>query len=180
MPMRNLSWFFLLAFASCMKAPDPARAMGPPPDSGPPTLVFQAPEGWEEMPSSQSILLASWTLPGEGIANISWMGNRPEIKQANLQRWIDQFKDRDRLESGALEGFSTHPVTLLEVEGTLAQTRQVGGGDPRTGWALLGSVVDTSEGPVYLKVVGPLKEIQTQREAVLKALRNLDLVHQGK
>ena len=44
----------------------------------------------------------------------------------------------------------------------------------------MGSVVDTSEGPVYLKVLGPLKEIQTHREAVLKALRSLDLVRQGK
>jgi len=155
--------------------------MGPPPDAAPPTLVFQAPEGWKEMPSSQSILLASWTLPGEGIANISWMGNRPEIKQANLQRWIDQFEDRGRLmKSGTPEDLSIRPLTLLEVEGTLAQTRQVGGGDPRVGWALLGSVVDTSEGPVYLKVVGPLKEIQAYREVVLKALRNLDLVRQGK
>ena len=84
------------------------------------------------------------------------------------------------MESGTLGGFSTHPVALLEVEGTLTQTRQVGGGNPRVGWALLGSVVDTSEGPVYLKVIGPLKEIQTHREAVLKALRSLDLVHQGK
>ena len=126
MPMRILPWISLLALLSCMKAPDPARAMGPPPEKGPPTLVFQVPEGWEEMPSSQSILLASWTLPGEGIGNISWMGNRPEIKQVNLQRWINQFEDRGRSETGALEGLSTHPVTLLEVEGTLAQTRQVG------------------------------------------------------
>ena len=178
--MRILPWISLLALLSCMKAPDPARAMGPPPEKGPPTLVFQAPEGWEEMPSTQSLLLASWTLPGEGIGNVSWMGNRPEIKQANLQRWIDQFEDRGRSETGALEGLSTHPVTLLEVEGTLAQTRQVGGGDPRVGWALLGAVVDTPEGPVYLKVVGPSEEIQTHREAVLKALRSLDLVKQGK
>ena len=181
MTMRIFPWMIALSVASCMKAPDPVRAMGPTPNPEPtpaaaPRLIFHALPDWKEVPSAQEILLAAWELPKNGIANVSFMGNRPELKNANLQRWAAQFDTPEEPRIEQLKGESHYPITVIEVSGTLTQTRQVGGGDPRGNWALLGAVVETAQGPVYLKVLGPQENIQAQRTAVLEAIRKLDFV----
>ena len=54
----------------------------------------------------------------------------------------------------------------LVLEGTLNATAQLGGGDPREDWMLIGAIMVKDFGPVYLKVMGPSADLESQVEAI--------------
>lgn len=161
-----------------MKAPDPAgMAQGGAADAGePPEVEMSAPAGWTVQPRDQAFYLGKWALPGGGVATLSWLG--PDASTAfivqNVERWTAEWTTPAgepvldyRFGRETNGGRTMH---RLELEGTLTGVRQLGGGEPRAGWALHGAVIETPRGPLFFKLIGPREEVAAQRDAAWAAL----------
>ena len=180
---------FSIVGASCTKAPDPSRGLKKPqqaPAQAPqvPLVQLVPPTSWSEKPLTMSFYLKMWDLPEGGAANLSWLGNQPDIIQANLDRWYGQWKvaDGNPQDAAVVEpllnpaGQPTHfPTTLATLKGTLVSTSSVGGGEPREGWMLAVAVSETPQGPLYFKVMAPEKVVETSLNEFKAMLLNLDV-----
>jgi hypothetical protein len=102
--------------------------------------------------------------------------------QANVDRWIGQFEQPDggaskskaKTETKTINGL---PVTMIDLTGTYK-----GGGTmmsagappaPKTGFRLLGAIVEGKSGPVYFKLTGPAKTIAAAQADFQKMLSSL-------
>lgn len=172
----------LLVFGSlggCMKAPDPLKMSGGAtsvPQSDP-ELVVTAPSDWTVTEPQHSFYLNTWELPGGGVANISFFGDKPSIVQDNLTRWVNQFQNADGTPVETAENFSLNDAPMetqmIFVEGTLVSTAQIGGGEARENWMLIGAVIEAPHGQLYVKVIGPRDGLHQQMGAVQQMLRDL-------
>jgi len=175
---------------ACMKAPDPNKisgqrssARGSAPTAPPtgeahtPALEVTAPGDWTETPPKHSFFLKTWDLPGGGIANISYLGPNESTINDNLSRWVGQWTNADGTPVEKVEQFSLDDAgmetMLIMLEGTLASTAQLGGGPARTDWMLIGAVVTSSQGPLYVKALGPKDSLHAQMGEVQKMLREM-------
>lgn len=181
----------LLALAACMKAPEPPAAPADPhaglqmprPAAAPPLLFeMAAPEGWRPLPPDQSFYLAKWALPGEGggLCTVSASVGGVEI---NIQRWLGQFEGAggaSARETARIQDLSgaPYPTTTVVCQGTLADTRQVGGGPPRTDWMLAGAAIESPHGPVFVKAVGPRSVLEPVLEQLWAAVRKARIEHE--
>lgn len=179
--------------ASCMKAPDPdvglrqAQSGGNASTSAPepagedtrPVVTFAGLNGWEAKQPAMNFQLASWSLPGGGAATISWLGPSKDTIAMNLDRWLGQWQtaNGEPSQDGEItpDADGNLPFTFVRVAGTLTDVRQVGGGEPRTEWVLLGAIVDSPKGPLYVKAVGPNAELGAQAEAFQAAVRKIEV-----
>lgn len=187
MTLRLLPFLLVMSLGACMKAPDPdvglrqasgeANAAQETESTEPPQVSMPALEGWTETPTSLGFQLARWELPEGGHATISWLGASSDTIAMNLDRWLGQWQTATGApaQDGRLEPDQegNHPFTFVRVEGTLTDTRQVGGGDPRAEWMLLGAIVESPRGPLYVKVVGAQSVLGEQETAFREAVRAL-------
>ena len=182
----------LLLLAACMKAPQPPAALGAPsdphaglamPQASPPaaapsgelSFAMEAPAGWTEVPPDMAFYLAKWTLPGDGGGVCTVSADVGPIDM-NLPRWYGQWQ----VPGGSAEASAEHnrlpetryPTRTVVVRGTLAETRQVGGGPPRADWMLAGAIIEHPQGPIFVKAVGPQAVLEPQLEELWRAVAN--------
>jgi len=130
-------------------------------------LSFEVPASWASEAPSSSMRLAQYSVPGpEGqapaeCALFHFPGQGGSV-QANLDRWYDQFSQPDggsTAEKAQVENFEAggHPVTFVRATGTYMASMgpMAGGGEPLTGYALGAGVIETEQGPWFLKCTGP-------------------------
>ena len=90
--------------------------------------------------------------------------------EANIQRWIGQFQGSPKTEtevveiSGTKVSFLTATGTYLESAGPFATEKTA-----KPGYVLLGAVLESDQGNVFVKLVGPEKSV----EQVEKSFRTL-------
>jgi len=172
------------SLSGCMKAPDPTTVSGSSASANEgkvthsePKLTLTAPADWTETEPQHSFFLKTWELPGGGIANISYLGNNPKIIEDNQQRWVNQFRTADGSPIEKVEKFglddAPFETSMIFVEGTMVATAQIGGGDHRENWMLIGAVMMAPHGPLYVKVLGPRESLHPQIGAVNEMLRGL-------
>jgi hypothetical protein len=161
--------------AACAKAPDAAlfanKPQAPMPTAPAPTTVtMDVPENWQSIEIDQPFYLAKWDLPNGGRATISYLGSNVESVAMNIDRWMGQWSvqgsspEDARVFEGKIIG--EQEVYQMTLEGTLNSTAQVGGGDPRADWMLVGAIMLKDFGPVYLKVVGPGDDLRDQADVL--------------
>ena len=136
-------------------------------------------DGWESKQPAMDFQLASWDLPGGGAATISWLGPSMETVGMNLDRWFRQWQTAsgEPSKDGEIipDAEGNLPFTYVRVAGTLTDVRQVGGGEPRADWVLLGAIVESPKGPLYVKAVGPQAELGAQAEDFMAAVRKIEV-----
>ncbi len=133
----------------------------PSPASGPPALTWEAPATWQEAPNPNAMRLATYRAPGGVDIAISRAGGSTE---ANIQRWIAQFDDmgRDTRIERTVHGL--HVVTV-DVAGTYGSGGMATGApaESQTGWALVGSIVETRSPSYFFKMTGPAAAVRAAR-----------------
>ena len=172
----------LVPSMGCMKAPDPTSMAGESSSPSPeatraPHVHSQAPSDWTETAPEHSFYLNTWSLPGGGLANISYLGSNTEIIADNIDRWIGEWTSEsgapiDQVQRYEIED-SVLDTAMVSLEGTLVQTRQLGGGPARENWIFFGAVLLTDMGPLYFKAVGPINSLKGQRNEVETMLKTL-------
>ena len=151
------------------------------------SLKFTVPPGWIEEERTSSMRVAQYRLtPAEGDTEngsvvLYYFGQgQGGSTAANIERWVSQMKQADsrskevakeeRLEVNGLR------VATVDVAGTYVAETTPGSGtfENRSGYRLLAAVVETPNGPYFLKLVGPEKTVARWNESFLGFLKSFE------
>jgi hypothetical protein len=142
------------------------------------TFSYAIPPGWQKQPNSSSMRVGEFSLPhADGDAEdaqfvIYYFGGSGGTIDANLQRWIGQMQQPDGKPSSAVAKKETRSVnglklTLLDVSGTYVAETAPGATERhnKPNFRLRAGVVETPQGPYFLKLTGPAKTIAKWEKA---------------
>lgn len=135
-------------------------------------LTFTAPGEWKPIATSSSMRVAQWALPHvpgdtqDGELVVYYFGGQGGSVEANIERWTGQMKQPDgrpssavmKRESRTINGLS---VTLVDVSGTYVAEMSPGSSQLHNspGFRMRAGVVETPNGPYFIKLVGPARTI---------------------
>jgi hypothetical protein len=135
-------------------------------------LTFTVPDGWRQSPPSSSMRVAEFTLPrAAGDAEdaqliVYYFGGSGGSVDANLTRWIGQIQQPDGKSSSAAAKKETRKVnnlvlTLVDASGTYIAEMSPGATarNNKPHFRLRAGVVETSNGPYFIKLTGPEKTV---------------------
>lgn len=153
----------------------PRARVAPPTADEPGVLTWTAPEGWQTAPNPSTMRLATYRIAHVGKdtedaeLSVSRAGGGTD---ANIQRWVGQFDDagKDTRATRTVRGLK---VTTVEVSGSYQGGGMMGGAAKKTGWSLLGAIVETQGSSYFFKMVGPTATVQSARGAFNKMLDSI-------
>ncbi len=150
-------------------------------------MHFLMAEEWKvERPSSMMRLYQASIPPAGGdkiegeIAFFAPIGGSVED---NINRWTSQFTQPDGSDSKT-------KVTVEDIQGDKYKTKQVSltGTMPavampgkvtppdRTGWMMLGAIIETPSGPWYIKATGPEKTLTAAKDKFLTLTKSVQII----
>lgn len=168
------------AFAQDPKEPAQDRRAEPtdrfPGGSGP-KVVFKLPTSWKVGEPKNSMRLAEYQLPGDQKATclVFWFGEKGAGPvEANIKRWVDGFQSESQPRREVLEPTKGIKVSLVDHSGTYVAPVTPGSEKQHNepNWRLLGAVVETPTGPIYVRAVGPEAAIAASREDFMSWLKS--------
>jgi hypothetical protein len=136
-------------------------------------LTFATPDGWKTSPPTSSMRVAEFTLPraagdpddAQLIVYYFGAAGAGSI-DANMQRWIGQMQQADgkpssaaaKKESRKVNGLT---VSLVDVSGTYTAETAPGASAHHNSanYRLRAGVVETPQGPYFIKLTGPEKTV---------------------
>jgi hypothetical protein len=135
-------------------------------------LTFTTPPGWQTVKPASSMRVAEFTLPrAAGDAEdaqlvVYYFSGQGGSVQANIDRWVGQMQQPGGKPSGATAQRTTRKVnglavTLLDISGTYVAEMSPGATERnnKPNFRLRAGVVETANGPYYIKLTGPEKTI---------------------
>ncbi|MBI2950429.1 MAG: hypothetical protein HYY23_22600 [Verrucomicrobia bacterium] len=153
------SWFFAVAF-SAYAAEAPAKfKVG--------EFMFTRPAKWEWIEVTSAMRKAQLKVVDEKIKGagevVFFAGNMGGV-QANVERWFGQFQEaRDKKTEEVT--VAKHKVTYASIQGTYLSGMP---GEPKTAMkdhALLGAIVTSPQGDVYVRLTGPVELVKSSTAA---------------
>ena len=147
-------------------------------------LTFQAPEGWEYRHPASAMRRAELGVRAEdGTAGlvVYFFGNRGAgSAQANIDRWVGQFKNPDGSGLAHVKPIKRKIAGLevLQVEVAGTYVGGMGSGTPgegQPGQRMIATIVKTPRGPFYFKFLGADAVVQSQRRALGSLLTSMKL-----
>jgi hypothetical protein len=149
-------------------------------------LKYDTPNGWVVKPSASSMRVAEFVLPKaagdseDASLAVFFFGGQGGSVQANLDRWIGQMtqpdgrasKDVARTTRLSPRGL---PITLVELSGTYVAEVSPGSTERfnKPGFRLRAAVIETKEGPYFVKLTGPEKTVARWDDAFMTFLKSL-------
>jgi hypothetical protein len=151
------------------------------------TLKFDAPAGWVSKPPSSSMRLAEFTLPKvegdseDATLTVFFFGaSQGGNVQANVDRWVGQMTQPDGRDSKDVAKTSTLTshglaITLVDVTGTYTAEMRPGSAEHfnEPGFRQCAAVVETSGGPYFVKLTGPVKTVAKWNDSFVAFLKSL-------
>jgi hypothetical protein len=141
-------------------------------------FTFKAPAGWKSVPSSSSMRVAQFALPRapgdtvDGELVVYYFGGSGGTIDANIARWIGQMqqpdgKPSDRVAKQSKRALNGLPATLVDVSGTYIAEMTPGSkaryNNPN--FRLRAVVIETPNGPYFIKLVGPSRTVAAHERA---------------
>jgi hypothetical protein len=149
-------------------------------------LTFTAPEGWKPVATSSSMRVAQFSLPraagdtADGELIVYYFGGSGGSVEANMNRWIGQMEQPDGKPSSAVAKRDSRSVnglkvTLVDVSGTYVAEVTPGSSTRHNNpnYRLRAAVVETPNGPYFVKLTGPAKTIGAAEAAFEQFLSSL-------
>lgn len=143
---------------------------------------FAVPPGWKSVTPSSPMRKAELRVPGpegtgqagEAIITVFHFGpGQGGTVQQNVDRWFGQF-DGDNDAKGAAsakETIGTVPVTFARARGTFQSGVPGQPATPLEGQALLGAILESPNGDVYVKMTGPAPTVEKAEPAFVQMIR---------
>lgn len=97
----------------------------------------------------------------------------------NLKRWIGQFQQpgggpSDKVARTARQTNGGFPVTTVDLAGTYMSGGPMSAAKaPKTGYRLLGAIVEAPQGAVFFKLTGPAKTVAASQAAFQELLKSV-------
>lgn len=129
-------------------------------------VTFSKPEKWKKVRPASSMRAAQLEVhEGSAKANVVFFYFGPGGAggvNANVDRWLKQFQEsRDKINPKVeTKKINKTKVTFVEAEGTFMDGPPFGAKTPKSGYALLGVIVEGPQGMIFIKATGPKKIIQ--------------------
>jgi len=149
-------------------------------------LKFDAPAGWVSKPPTSSMRVAEFTLPKttgdaeDATLGIFFFGGQGGNVEANLERWIGQMTQPDGRPSKQVAKTTKFTsrglaITLVELSGTYVAEVTPGSSERfnKPGFRLRAAVIETKEGPYFVKLTGPEKTVARWDESFMTFLKSL-------
>jgi hypothetical protein len=145
-------------------------------------FTFAVPAGWISVAPASPMRKAELRVPGpegtgeagEAIVTVFHFGpGQGGTVQQNVDRWFGQF-DGDNEAKGAAtakETIGTVPVTFARARGTFQSGMPGQSTTPLEGQALLGTILESPDGDVYLKMIGPAPTVEKAEPAFVQMIR---------
>jgi len=150
-------------------------------------LVYTAPTGWKPVATSSSMRIAQFALPHaagdseDGELVVYYFGGSGGTVEANIERWVGQMQQPDGRPSSAVMQRQSRTinglkVTLVDVAGTYVAEMMPGSAQRHNspGFRLRAAVIETANGPYFVKLTGPSKTIAAfdkQYESFLSSIK---------
>lgn len=175
--MRALRVGILLALAVCPAQAEEKNATFTAGD-----FTFAVPEGWIAAAPSSPMRKAELRVPGpagtgaagEAVVTVFHFGpGQGGTVAQNVDRWFGQF-DGDNDAKGAAtakETIGTVPVTFARARGTFQSGMPGQPVTPLEGQALIGVILESAKGDVYLKMTGPAPTVEKAEPAFVQMIR---------
>ena len=149
-------------------------------------LGFTTPDGWRQSEGGSSMRVAEFTLPrADGDAEdaqliVYYFGGQGGSVQANLDRWIGQMTQPDGRASKEIAKTSTLvsagglKVTVIDVPGTYVAEVTPGSTERhnKPGFHLRAAVIESTEGPYFVKITGPAKTVAKWSDSIGSFLKS--------
>ena len=141
-------------------------------------LTFTTPDGWKSSRPSSSMRVAEFVLPrapgdaGDAELVVYYFGGSGGTVDANIERWIGQMQQPDGTSSSGVARRQTRSVnglstTLIDVSGTYVA--EVTPGSPgrhnSPNFRLRAAVIQTPNGPYFVKLTGPSQTVGAWEQA---------------
>ena len=150
-------------------------------------LTFDTPAGWVAKKPASSMRVAEFALPKtekdaeDASLVVYYFGGTGGSVQANLDRWIGQMQQPDGRDSrtvatsSALTSKAGLKITLLDIPGTYIAEVTPGSSERfnKPNFRQLAAVVETKDGPYFVKVVGPAATVARWEPSVRTFLASL-------
>lgn len=150
------------------------------------TLTFTAPAGWKTVATTSSMRVAQFAVPraagdsADAELVVYYFGGSGGTVDANIERWLGQMQQPDGKPSSAVAKRATRTinglkVTLVDVGGTYV-AEMMPGAAPRhnsPNFRLRAAVIETANGPYFIKLTGPSRTIAAAEKAFEQFLGSL-------
>jgi hypothetical protein len=161
--------FRLVVIACLFAASHCLRAADAPPTFKVSEFTFSRPANWAWVESASPMRKAELKVVDEktkGKAEVVFYHFGPGGAggtQANVDRWLGQFAEpRDKINAKTEDVTAgKHKVTYVSAEGTYKSGMPGGPQTPMPNYALLGAIIEASEGSVFVKMTGPKELIKS-------------------
>ena len=146
---------------------DEASATSSASDEGVP-FTYAVPAGWIKQAPTNEMRKAQWSLPAEPGGEAGELYISPGISggvAGNIERWAKQMGGGEaKTAELTVNGLK---VTRVDVSGTFAGMTPPGGAPatPKSGWRLLGAVVEGADGLTFIKATGPAAVMAREEKA---------------
>jgi len=165
-----LPWF---AFMTFLAAALPDRAAEAPGTFKVGEFTFTRPAGWEWVEATSSMRKAQLKVPGPDgkesaeVVFFYFGEGSGGGARANVDRWLGQFEGpKDKLHSKVEEvTVGKRQVTYVEAEGTYLSGMPGGPKTPQPNSMLLGAILASPEGDVFVKLTGPAVVAKAAKDA---------------
>ena len=150
------------------------------------SLTYDVPGGWASREPRSSMRIAEFTLPrAQGDAEdadlvIYFFGGSGGSVEANLDRWIGQMTQPDGRSSREAARTSTFTangldITLVDVPGTYVADVSPGSTERhnKPGFRLQAAIIQTPDGPYFVKLVGPAKTVARWGDSMAAFLKSM-------
>lgn len=141
-------------------------------------ITFTAPNGWKPVPTSSSMRVAQFALPraagdaADGELVVYYFGGSGGTVEANIERWLGQMRQPDGKPSSAIAKRESRTinglkVTLVDVSGTYVAEMTPGSPERHNSpnFRLRAAVVETPNGPYFIKLTGPSRTVAAADKA---------------
>lgn len=148
-------------------------------------LTYAVPTGWQAVATASSMRVAQFTLPGAGDTEaaeliVYYFGGSGGSVEANIERWLGQMQQPDGRPSKAVATRESRTVnalavSLVDVSGTYVAEVTPGSTERhnRPGFRLRAAVVQTPDGPYFIKLTGPAKTVAAEAQAFDRFIASL-------
>ena len=143
---------------------------------------FAVPTGWNSVVPSSPMRKAELHVPGpdgtgkagEAVVTVFHFGpGQGGGVQQNIDRWFGQF-DGDNDAKGASTAKETNgavPVTFARARGTFQSGMPGQPSTPLEGQSLIGAILESPNGDVYVKMTGPAPTVEKAEPAFVQMIR---------
>lgn len=134
-------------------------------------LTYTAPSGWKPVATSSSMRVAQFAVQDAELV-IYYFGGAGGTIEANIERWVGQMQQPDGRPSSAVAKRQSRTVnglnvTLVDVPGTYVAEMTPGSPQRHNSpnFHLRAAVIETANGPYFIKLTGPAKTIAASEKS---------------